>query len=200
MIIAVSHQKGGVGKSTIAYNLAVELSKKYTVNVVDLDIQQTITACNIIRHKFKQKKLNVLHFLKKKDFINYLNNEDENVITIIDTGGFDSGLNRLAMYGADMIITPVSTEFLEIIGLEKYKKILKNHLYAKDIYEYLEFYLDALELDNKPSRLFDGLRVQAIHNTLRPSDFEIEEEDLDSLDRTMEMIDKLEKYTYKELV
>ena len=55
MIIAISHQKGGVGKSTIAYNLSVELSKKYTVNVVDLDVQQTITACNVIRSKFGQK-------------------------------------------------------------------------------------------------------------------------------------------------
>ena len=126
MIIAISHQKGGVGKSTLAYNLAVELSKKYIVNVVDLDVQQTITACNIIRGKFGQKKLNILSFDDKKDFVEFLNNDDESNITVIDTGGFDSGLNRVAMYAADMIITPVSTEFLEVIGLEKYKKIIKE--------------------------------------------------------------------------
>lgn len=126
MIIAVSHQKGGVGKSTIAYNLAVELSKKYYTNVVDLDVQQTITACNVIRGKFGQEKLNILSFDDKKDFVDFLNNDDEKNITIIDTGGFDSGLNRVAMYAADMIITPVSTEFLEVIGLEKYKKIIKE--------------------------------------------------------------------------
>lgn len=126
MIIAVSHQKGGVGKSTIAYNLSVELSKKYPVNVVDLDVQQTITACNVIRGKFGQKQLNILHFDDKNNFIEFLNNEDEEKLTIIDTGGFDSGLNRVAMYAADLIITPVSTEFLEVIGLEKYKKIIKE--------------------------------------------------------------------------
>ena len=126
MIIAISHQKGGVGKSTLAYNLSVELSKDYFVNVVDLDVQQTITACNIIRGKFQQKKLDVLNFDDKQKFIEFLNNDSEDQITIIDTGGFDSGLNRVAMYAADLIITPVSTEFLEVIGLEKYKKIIKE--------------------------------------------------------------------------
>jgi len=126
MIIAISHQKGGVGKSTLAYNLSVELSKKYPTKVVDLDVQQTITACNVIRSKFGQKKLNILSFEDKKEFVDFLNNDPEDTLTIIDTGGFDSGLNRVAMYAADLIITPVSTEFLEVIGLEKYKKIIKE--------------------------------------------------------------------------
>jgi len=126
MIIAISHQKGGVGKSTLAYNLSVELSKKYQTKVVDLDVQQTITACNVLRSKFGQKKLIILSFEDKKEFIDFLNNDEEDTLTIIDTGGFDSGLNRVAMYAADLIITPVSTEFLEVIGLEKYKKILKE--------------------------------------------------------------------------
>jgi len=126
MIIAISHQKGGVGKSTLAYNLSVELSKKYQTKVVDLDVQQTITACNVIRSKFGQKRLNILSFEDKKEFVNFLNNDPEDTLTIIDTGGFDSGLNRVAMYAADLIITPVSTEFLEVIGLEKYKKIIKE--------------------------------------------------------------------------
>lgn len=90
MIIAISHQKGGVGKSTIAYNLSVELSKKYSTKVVDLDVQQTITACNVIRGKFGQKKLNILSFEDKKEFVDFLNNDPEDTLTIIDTGGFDS--------------------------------------------------------------------------------------------------------------
>lgn len=126
MIIAISHQKGGVGKSTLAYNLAVEFSKKYNTKVVDLDVQQTISACNVIRSKFGQKKLQILSFEDKKNFVDFLNDDDEKSLTIIDTGGFDSGLNRVAMYAADLIITPVSTEFLEVIGLEKYKKIIKE--------------------------------------------------------------------------
>ena len=51
MIIAISHQKGGVGKSTIAFNLAVWLSKSYKIEVIDLDVQNTITHINKIREK-----------------------------------------------------------------------------------------------------------------------------------------------------
>jgi len=169
MIIALSHQKGGVGKSTLAYNLAVELSKKYYVNVVDLDVQQTITACNIIRGKFEQKKLNILSFEDKKDFINFLNNDNEKNITVIDTGGFDSGLNRVAMYAADLIITPVSTEFLEVIGLEKYKKIIKEvskkvgkdiktHVVLNKIHHSQQNFRDIEDFIKKSSKQFSLLK------------------------------------------
>ncbi len=126
MVIALSHQKGGVGKSTIAYNLAVELAKKYEVEVVDLDVQKTITACNMARDKFGQEKLYMESFSDHKEFIKFLEADHSDRLIIVDTGGFDSGYNRVAMYYADMIITPVSTEFLEILGLQTYRKIIKE--------------------------------------------------------------------------
>ena len=84
MIISVSHQKGGVGKSTLAYNIAVELSKLYPVEIVDLDVQQTLTACNIIRGKFDQKQLIIYSFSENREFIEYLNKDDDQKITILN--------------------------------------------------------------------------------------------------------------------
>ncbi|HHB94151.1 MAG TPA: ParA family protein [Campylobacterales bacterium] len=49
MLIVVSHQKGGVGKSTIAWNLATILQESFNVELVDLDIQKTLTYANEIR-------------------------------------------------------------------------------------------------------------------------------------------------------
>ena len=49
MIIAVAHQKGGVGKSTIVWNLAQALSKSYEIEIVDIDIQKTLTYTNEIK-------------------------------------------------------------------------------------------------------------------------------------------------------
>ncbi|HIP26526.1 MAG TPA: ParA family protein, partial [Flavobacteriaceae bacterium] len=46
MIIVVSHTKGGVGKSTISFNLATALNSKYNIEVVDLDFQKTLTYLN----------------------------------------------------------------------------------------------------------------------------------------------------------
>ena len=58
MIITLSHQKGGVGKSTLVWNLAIEYSKQRKVYVIDLDMQQTFTQSLLIRHNnIKEGKL-----------------------------------------------------------------------------------------------------------------------------------------------
>jgi chromosome partitioning protein len=123
MIITVSHQKGGVGKSTISWNLAVYLAKTKTITVIDLDVQKTLTYLHKIRNK---NDFDVISFDNDKTFIEYINNhqDNENEIVIIDSGGFDSSMNRLAILGADKLVTPVSSKFIEILGLQTYENIL----------------------------------------------------------------------------
>lgn len=123
MIITVSHQKGGVGKSTISWNLAVYLSKTKKITVIDLDVQKTLTYLHKIRNK---NDFDIISFENDKVFIEYINSHEEsdNEIVIIDSGGFDSSMNRLAILGADKLITPVSARFIEILGLQTYESIL----------------------------------------------------------------------------
>ena len=126
MIITVSHQKGGVGKSTLSYNLALELARKHKVEMIDLDVQQTVSAYNGIRKEMGQTPLPV-HVLSTTDELERcLDDIDENTIVIIDSGGFDSSLNRFVMVISDFLITPVSSEFTEILGLQKYSSILQE--------------------------------------------------------------------------
>jgi chromosome partitioning protein len=126
MILTVSHQKGGVGKSTLAYNIAVELSKIMKVEMIDLDVQQTISAYNNLRKMMSQQPVPVKIFTHDKEFVDYINEVDEETIVIVDSGGFDSSLNRIAILASDFLLTPVSTEFTEILGLEKYQSILSQ--------------------------------------------------------------------------
>ena len=73
-IIVIAHQKGGVGKSTIAANIAVELSKLYEVNVIDLDFQKSLTYFNHRRINEKLKALNIVNINTPENLKNILNN------------------------------------------------------------------------------------------------------------------------------
>ena len=44
-IIAIANKKGGVGKTSITINLAIEMAKSHRVLVVDLDSQANTTSC-----------------------------------------------------------------------------------------------------------------------------------------------------------
>ena len=135
MIITLSHQKGGVGKSTLAWNLIVEFSKKRKVSVIDLDMQKTITySLQIRKNKLGQGGVNNIALLDPKSDIEMVemmltNQRSKEDLMIIDSGGFDSSSNRIAITGSDILLTPVSTKFYEILGLKEYSKILDkiNH-------------------------------------------------------------------------
>jgi chromosome partitioning protein len=122
-VIVIAHQKGGVGKSTIASNLAVELSKNQQVSVIDLDMQKSISYFNSVRSESKNPL--EIKYVSTFDELQKLVNQNTKTL-IIDVGGFDSDLNRAAMLGADVLITPVSDSVIEIVGLLSFKNILNE--------------------------------------------------------------------------
>lgn len=136
MIIVVSHQKGGVGKSTIAWNLATNLQKNHQVELVDLDIQKTLTYTNEIRKQHQNlTPLTIKHFDTPEDLKKYIQGDNKNRLSIIDVGGFDSSMNRLALVMANIIITPVSDKSFELLGIKTFEKIINqlNELVEHDI-------------------------------------------------------------------
>jgi Flp pilus assembly CpaE family ATPase len=72
--IAVYHNKGGVGKTTIAVNLAAAFSKKgKKVLLIDIDSQANTTfATGLIKFQFEEdddlREQNVCHLLESGDF------------------------------------------------------------------------------------------------------------------------------------
>ena len=133
-IITLAHQKGGTGKSTIAWNLAVEFRKRYKdygykkFLFVDLDNQESVTMTNRLRMQFKNKPLDIIRFTDEEQskLSEFINSIEDDTLVIIDSGGYDADLNRLAIIASDFIITPVSSDYMEIFGLQKFKLILEE--------------------------------------------------------------------------
>ena len=152
-VITISHQKGGVGKSTVTLNLAIELSKEYNVAVIDLDHQRSMTIFQGIRESKNLPELKVIIAEDDKTLMNLMNTYEG--ILIIDSGGFDSDLNRIAMLGSDMIITPVSNSLIELYGLEKFKLIISE---LKEINPEIKAHILLNNINPSATTLVDDLK------------------------------------------
>ena len=110
MIIAVGHEKGGVGKSVIACNLAVMRAKQgRDVLLVDADYKPSSSLFAMVRSDSKNPleiscvKITgkgILQELKR------LRNRYDDII--VDCGGRDDQTLRAAMMSCDLLLMPVS--------------------------------------------------------------------------------------------
>jgi len=133
VIVSVAHQKGGVGKSTIAVNLAVEMN----LPVIDLDSQHSCYLFSILRKRESGRDFLVYTPEHIKDLEKTLNFYKGKPI-IIDCGGYDNDLNRYALIVSDFIITPVSPSQIEVFGLLKFADIVKEaRKYNHDLKSYV---------------------------------------------------------------
>ncbi|RLD40743.1 MAG: hypothetical protein DRI86_14720 [Bacteroidetes bacterium] len=135
MIITIAHTKGGVGKSLISFHLAVALKAA----VVDLDFQRTIIINNEMRKNNGREPIAVLQTKSLEDLITLKNHNEKTKNTkeeqtfIIDVGGFDSDVNRIAIAIADLIIVPANDKTNDIIGLHQFREIIDQIEESTDI-------------------------------------------------------------------
>jgi cellulose biosynthesis protein BcsQ len=127
--IAIYHNKGGVGKTTVAVNLAAALSSKgKRVLLIDLDSQANSTfATGLIKFQFEEddnlRDQNVSHILESADFnfipeimqqSNYFNNPEIDVvpshINLIDK---QDKLNQIAVSRSRLIskLKPIENQY-----------------------------------------------------------------------------------------
>ena len=124
MILLYSHQKGGVGKSTLAINHAYFKG----CSIIDLDSQNSSMLFNQLRKMNDMKSIECFTadtVDEFKELVKDYKSNKENMI-IIDSGGYDSEINRLALVSADIIITPVGASQIELFGLQKFRGILND--------------------------------------------------------------------------
>lgn len=103
MIITVGNTKGGVGKSTIACNFAVEAALQgKAVLLVDADIQGSSVAFRALREKDDIKAMSITTPTLHKDLKDF--NFD---IIVIDVGGRETKAFRSAVLACDIMLIPV---------------------------------------------------------------------------------------------
>lgn len=119
MIIDVAHTKGGVGKSTIATNLAVELK----ADLLDLDTQNSSIAFSQFGPKREFKFLRGQDFVDSDlSFLEQYRGGEKNLI--IDSGGYDSAIVRKILLASDIVLTPVAASQVELLGLLNFDKVI----------------------------------------------------------------------------
>jgi len=127
MIVSIAHSKGGCGKSLLTLNLAPLVSN---LVLVDLDAQNSISEINQARAKEKQyliKKAN-----SQKELYDIFDTYKEYNI-MIDCGGIDSDINRLAIANSDVLVVPVKDNSFEILAFVRFLKVLDKIVSHKDV-------------------------------------------------------------------
>lgn len=152
MIINIAHTKGGVGKSTLATNLAVELK----LPILDLDMQRSSIFFNQIRKDAGFPEMQVFYAQSDKEmqFLEeYKSNRKKHII--VDSGGMDNNLHRLAILYADIILTPIGLSQIELLGLQNFYSILEeandNSILAKE-------YVILNQVNSRSKKEIDGIK------------------------------------------
>lgn len=124
-VITVANEKGGAGKSTVAFHIAVALADcGHKVLAIDLDRrQQTLTRALAARDGTARRHGVRLplprHLLLQQQSGAMLCQEMARTgwdcdIVVIDAAGHDSGIARRAIALADLLVTPVNSSFVDL--------------------------------------------------------------------------------------
>ncbi|MBF0554395.1 MAG: AAA family ATPase [Nitrospirae bacterium] len=130
MILTIGNTKGGVGKSTIACNLAVTAAYNgQSVLLIDADIQASSLAFRATREKNDIQAMAVTTPTLHKDLIK-LSSFD---VIIVDSGGRDNAVFRSAIMACDTLVIPCLPSQVDFWAASDVIEILKEARVYKDI-------------------------------------------------------------------
>ncbi|QWX83575.1 ParA family protein [Cellulophaga sp. HaHaR_3_176] len=116
-IILITHQKGGVGKSTLTFNLAQNVSKNAKVAVLDFDFQGSLSQLSDMVTDFE-----IISF---KGEINEIEQLDYDFI-FIDTPPYLSSHLPCLIELADLIIVPTKAGVLDLLAIKSTLELIEE--------------------------------------------------------------------------
>jgi chromosome partitioning protein len=121
MITVIGNLKGGTGKSTVAFNLAVWLaSNGRDVSLFDLDPQATLTDVVQIREEEEYlPAVNVINDIQK-----LRTRKDKQILVDVGTADFDSMKRALSM--AHRVVVPVPPSQADVWSTQRFMKIINE--------------------------------------------------------------------------
>lgn len=118
-IISITHQKGGVGKSTLAANIAFNIAKTASVAIVDLDHQSSLIS---LKNQFENIKIFPATINIQE--IKYL----EFDFVIVDTPPYLFNHLRELANMSDVVIIPTKASLLDAIAISQSLNILLQEI------------------------------------------------------------------------
>ncbi|MEY4953079.1 MAG: hypothetical protein RL299_1503 [Pseudomonadota bacterium] len=138
-IITVANEKGGVGKSTVAFHLAVALADTgHKVLAIDLDRRQQTLTRTLTARGGTAKRLGVRlplpkHLVLQQQSGAQLCQEIARAgwdcdYIVIDAAGHDSPIARRAIALADLLVSPVNSSFADLDLLGRFHPVTNKLL------------------------------------------------------------------------
>ncbi len=133
-IITVANEKGGVGKSTVAFHLAVALADTgHKVLAIDLDRRQQSLTRACTNRGGTAKRLGVRLPLPRNVVLQNQSGAGlcqelsrtawDCDFVVIDAAGFDSPIARRAIALADLLVSPVNASFVDLDLLGRFHPV-----------------------------------------------------------------------------
>lgn len=135
MIITIGNTKGGVGKTTLAINIAIALSlQQRDILLVDGDEQRTTMNFSNIRNEQSEliKYTAVgLYGIELRTQIKKLSHKYDDIV--IDCGGRDTGSMRAAMVVTDILLIPIQPRSFDVWALHQMQALITE---AREIHDF----------------------------------------------------------------
>ena len=127
MITVIGSLKGGSGKSTTSFNIAIWLlMQDYRTAIFDLDPQQTLSDASEFRAEDEQEPVLNVFSPKSKVYDRLIEAGKEYTEVLVDIGNSNMNAVRQAYRAADRIVVPVLPSQADVWSLQRFLKFIET--------------------------------------------------------------------------